>query len=129
MSATMRAPSMGGVLRGGTRAPLDCGEDVSLDVLDGLVIEAARELYGEDPADSARVACELARSHVLAGDIPAALEVARRETPGVLDDKRLLFKLYLVNFEQLARVDYNRALVWCREHLAPLAMEAYPEVK
>ncbi|QDZ20785.1 hypothetical protein HOP50_04g33070 [Chloropicon primus] len=95
--------------------------------LDGLVAECLEDL--REPA-----ACERARSEVLEGNIKSAIRLAQGESGGssVLEDRRLLFKLYKEQFVELAQnassvEDTQSALLWCRETLAPMALEAYPE--
>ena len=88
-----------------------------------------------EEANMHRIACENARSQVLVGNIQGAIELARGRFGGngkVLEDKRILFKLYKQQFVELAQSaattdDTQHALNWCRENLAPVALEAYPE--
>ena len=114
-------------------ATRNAGASIDLEALDALVVRTARELYCA--GSHSRVVSERARESVLSGDVLSALRWAEHEKGGsgaVLEDKRLLFKLKKQHFLELALAadgteDLELALRYCREDLAPLALEAYPE--
>ena len=114
-------------------ATRNAGASIDLEALDALVLRTARELYCA--GSHSRVVSERARESVLSGDVLSALRWAEHEKGGsgaVLEDKRLLFKLKKQHFLELALAadgteDLELALRYCREDLAPLALEAYPE--
>ena len=109
------------------------GASIDLEALDALVVRTAMELYCA--GSHSRTVSERARESVLSGDVLSALRWAEHEKGGsgaVLEDKRLLFKLKKQHFLELALAadgteDLELALRYCREDLAPLALEAYPE--
>eukprot|EP00249_Psilotum_nudum_P014020 c24623_g1_i2 orf=259-2529(-) len=65
------------------------------------------------------------------GLIMEALDMIRQHAPSVLDDQRLLFRMYKQNFVELLRTGFadsgEKALQCLRTLLGPCALNAYPE--
>ncbi|KAK4584575.1 hypothetical protein RGQ29_022340 [Quercus rubra] len=121
---------------------------VNWEALDALVIDFAKsEKLIEDsfsssppPPPSSSMSSSSYHSRLIiwrirrsleAGDIDIAMDLLRSHAPFILDDHRLLFRLYKQKFIELLRKgtveDRDSAIACLRTALAPCALDAYPE--